>query len=208
LLSELSCGEQCAQLGRQLKNMFADIKICKLLHLSSLHKLDDEQRALFSEFLPLPITPHRFRKVLLRSVGIGGQSETTKQDFGMSTIHRFLHILVAEDSPINAKVIMTFLEQDGHRVTHVEDGQLACEALKSSQFDLVLMDMRMPNMDGIEATKTWRAHETDDQHVPIVALTANATPEDKNNCLAAGMDDFLSKPVNRDKLREILKRIA
>ena len=208
LLSELSCGDQCAQLGTQLKNMFSEIKICKLLHLSSLHSLDDTQRELFSEFLPLPITPHRLRKVLLRSVGIGGNAEAAKQDFGMSTIHRFLHVLVAEDSPINAKVIMTFLEQDGHRVSHVEDGRLAYEALKTNQFDLVLMDMRMPNMDGIEATRAWREHETEDQHVPIIALTANATPEDKNNCLASGMDDFLSKPVNRDKLREILKRIA
>ncbi len=208
LLSELSCGDQCAQLGKQLKNMFENIKICKLLHLSSLHNLDDAQRELFSEFLPLPITPHRLRKVLLRSIGIGASAETTKQDFGMSTIHRFLHVLVAEDSPINAKVITTFLEQDGHRVTHVEDGQLAYEALKTDQFDLVLMDMRMPNMDGIGATKAWRALETADQHIPIVALTANATPEDKSNCLASGMDDFLSKPVNRDQLREIIKRIA
>ncbi len=208
LLSELSCGDQCSQLGKQLKNMFTEIKLCKLLHLSSLHNLDDEQRELFSEFLPLPITPHRLRRVLLRSVGVGGNAEAAKQDFGMSTIHRFLHVLVAEDSPINAKVIMTFLEQDGHRVTHVEDGKLACEALGANQFDLVLMDMRMPNMDGIEATKAWRALETDDRHVPIIALTANATPEDKNNCLASGMDDFLSKPVNREKLREILKRIS
>jgi len=208
LLSELSCGDQCAQLGKQLLTMFPNIKICKLLHLSSLHNINDEQRRIFSEFLAFPITPHRLRKVLLGSVGIGIKTERAKDDFGMSTIHRFLHVLIAEDSPINAKVIMTFLEQDGHRVTHVDDGQKAVAVLKTNQFDLVFMDMRMPNMNGIEATKAWRAEETEDVHVPIIALTANATPEDKSNCIAAGMDDFLCKPVNRDKLREIVKRIV
>ena len=207
LLSELSCGEQCTQLAKQLKDINSDIKLCKLLHLSQLHSIDDKQKALFSQFMSLPITPHRLCKALLSSVGIEDKTESNTSKFGTTTISRFLHVLVAEDSPINAKVIMTFLEQDGHRVKHVENGRLAVDALKSDHFDLVFMDMRMPEMGGIEATKTWRAEETDDQHVPIIALTANATPDDRSNCLSAGMDDFLSKPVSRDKLREIIRGI-
>lgn len=207
LLSELSCGEQCSQLAKQLKDIDPDIKLCKLLHLSQLHSIDEKQKALFSQFMSLPITPHRLRKALLSSAGIEDKTKSKAGKFGTTTISRFLHVLVAEDSPINAKVIMTFLEQDGHRVKHVENGRLAVEALKLDHFDLVFMDMRMPEMGGIEATRTWRAEETDDQHVSIIALTANATPDDRSNCLSAGMDDFLSKPVSRDKLREIIKGI-
>jgi len=208
LLSELSCGEQCTQLAKQLKETSPELKLCKLLHLSQLHTIDEKQKAYFDHFLPLPITPRRLCKALLSCIGLSEQIENEAKELGTTTISRFLHVLVAEDSPINAKVITTFLEQDGHRVTHVENGQLAVDALKSGQFDLVFMDMRMPEMDGLEATRTWRENEKDDQHVPIIALTANATPEDKANCMSAGMDNFLSKPVNKEQLREIIRGIA
>lgn len=208
ILSELSCGEQCTLLAKQLKDRSPEIIVCRLLHLAQLHTINDEQKTLFDKFIPLPLTPRRLCKALLGSLGLYGDSENTEQHFGTTTISRFLNVLVAEDSPINAKVITTFLKQDGHRVTHVENGQLAVDALKSGQFDLVFMDMRMPEMDGIEATKTWRSEETNEQHVPIIALTANATPEDRNNCLSAGMDNFLSKPVSQDKLREIIKGLS
>ena len=208
LLSELSCGDQCTQLAKQLREMYPEVKLCLLVHLPKLHNITDEQKQIFDHFLPMPITPHRLRKMLLTSVGKEVDDPFETKNFGTTTISRFLNILVAEDSPINAKVITTFLEQDGHRVTHVETGKDAVDSLENNSFDLVFMDMRMPEMGGIEATTTWRANETDDIHVPIIALTANATPEDKSNCLAAGMDDFLSKPVSQDKLREIIKTIA
>jgi len=208
LLSELTCGKQCTQFARQLKGMYDGIKLCKLLHLSELHSITEEERGLFSQFLSLPFTPQRLRKALLSVAGLTSEADSDNKDFGTTTISRFLNVLVAEDSPINAKVITTFLQQDGHRVTHVENGKLALEALKNNTFDVVFMDMRMPEMDGIESTRRWRGEETDDKHIPIVALTANATPEDKNNCLSAGMDEFLSKPVSQEKLRELIRRIA
>ena len=204
-LSELSCGQQCNQLAKQLKQMSAEIKLCKLVHLSQLHTIDDSEKDLFDKFLALPITPARLKRALLSCVGIELEDDDLQTKMGTTTISRFLNVLVAEDSPINAKVITTFLKQDGHRVTHVENGKEAIDALGEGQFDLVFMDMRMPEMDGLEATRTWREHETDDKHVPIIALTANATPEDRSNCLSAGMDDFLSKPVSKDKLREIIR---
>ena len=69
------------------------------------------------------------------------------------------------------------------------------------------MDMRIPGHDGIETTRQWRKEELDGQHVPIVALTANATTEDKTRCLEAGMDDFLSKPVNQEQLRQLIQQL-
>lgn len=208
LLSDLSCGQQCSEFARQLKSMYGMIRVCKILHLSQLHGITDNERELYSQFLALPFTPQRLLKMLLSAAGVLSVADTDKKDFGTTTISRFLNVLVAEDSPINAKVITTFLQQDGHRVTHVENGKLALQSLKENPFDVVFMDMRMPEMDGIETTRQWRSEENDDQHVPIIALTANATTEDKNNCLSAGMDDFLSKPVSQEKIREIIKAIA
>ena len=116
-------------------------------------------------------------------------------------------ILVAEDSDINARVLMAFLEEAGHRVTRVRNGTEALAALASEPYDLVFMDMRMPEMDGLEATRRWRRTESGPR-LPIVALTANATPEDKSRCLDAGMDGFLTKPVSPERVLETLERLA
>ncbi len=115
-----------------------------------------------------------------------------------------LHVLLAEDSEINAKVITTFLRMDGHQVTHVTDGDQALRTLIKKPFDLVLMDMRMPGLNGIEVTRAWRKQEPNGQHTPIIALTANATTEDRKNCLSAGMDHFLAKPVSHDTLQAVI----
>ena len=118
-----------------------------------------------------------------------------------------LAILVAEDSDINALFLKTFLEKAGHHVEVVENGKLALEKLHSQDWSLVLMDMRMPEMDGLEATRAWREQETD-RRTPIIALTANATEEDKESCIEAGMDAFLSKPVSPDDLYAIIDKMA
>lgn len=115
-----------------------------------------------------------------------------------------LHILLAEDNDINAKVISTFLAQAGHTSDRVVNGEEALAQLKSQVYDLVLMDMRMPKLNGIDTTRQWRQLESYGQRMPIVALTANATAEDRQNCLSAGMDAFLSKPVTPEKLNQVL----
>lgn len=115
-----------------------------------------------------------------------------------------LHILVAEDNDINAKVITTFLSQAGHTSHRVINGEKALQEMQTQPYDLVLMDMRMPKQDGLTTTRKWRKIETPGKHLPIVALTANATAEDRENCLNAGMDAFLSKPVTPDKLNQVL----
>jgi len=119
-----------------------------------------------------------------------------------------LSILVAEDSPINAKVITAFLEEAGHQVTHAENGAVALTSLLNNHYDLVIMDMRMPEMDGLQATKKWRHHEDASKRTPIIALTANATQEDQQTCLNAGMDAFLTKPISKQKLYDVIEELV
>lgn len=117
-----------------------------------------------------------------------------------------LHVLLAEDTEIIAKVITTFLQQEGHTVTHVDNGRAALQTLQNNaNIDLVLMDMRMPEMTGLEVTRQWRAMETADQHIPIIALTANSTTIERNQCFEAGMDQFITKPVSQARLMEIIQ---
>jgi len=112
-----------------------------------------------------------------------------------------LRILLAEDNAINALLTRTLLEADGCVVETVEDGALAVDAVKNNNYDLILMDMRMPNMDGLEATRKIRAmggKRADD--LPIIALTANAFDDDRNACFDSGMNDFMTKPVSAEEL--------
>ena len=122
-----------------------------------------------------------------------------------------LSILVAEDNEINALLMRSLLTRLGHRAVIAIHGEAALEswlAAKSAgtPYDLVLMDVRMPRLDGIEVTKRMRAGEADQpgRRTPILALTANALVEDRYACFEAGMDGFLIKPLDREKLEEAL----
>ncbi|MEZ4334357.1 MAG: ATP-binding protein [Myxococcota bacterium] len=117
-------------------------------------------------------------------------------------------ILVAEDNPVNTEVATAMLRLFGHAVESVGCGRAAVEASEGGAFDLILMDCQMPEMDGFEATRVIRAREarTGAVRVPIVALTAHAMSGDREQCLAAGMDDYLSKPFTRSALAGVLER--
>jgi len=116
------------------------------------------------------------------------------------------HVLLAEDNVVNQKVACRILEKLGYRVDVAADGQAAFEAWQSGRYHLILMDCQMPVMDGYETTRKIRAQEGDRQHVPIIALTAHAMKGADNECRAAGMDDYLSKPIDRDELQNALNR--
>jgi two-component system sensor histidine kinase/response regulator len=116
-------------------------------------------------------------------------------------------ILLAEDNLVNQKVAVRFLEKLDFRVDVVADGQAALAAWQSGHFDLILMDCQMPNMDGYEATREIRRLEEGKRHIPIVALTAHAMKGAEEKCRAAGMDDYLTKPIDRGKLEACLDNL-
>jgi signal transduction histidine kinase/ActR/RegA family two-component response regulator len=119
-----------------------------------------------------------------------------------------ISILVAEDNAINRRLITKVLESAGHRVVSVANGKEAVNTFATEIFDLILMDMEMPDMDGLEATRTIRQHEPPDSHIAIYALTAHTSTADRERCFGAGMDGFISKPIEIDDVLEIVARVA
>jgi signal transduction histidine kinase/DNA-binding response OmpR family regulator len=120
-----------------------------------------------------------------------------------------LRILLAEDNEVNQKLAVRLLQRQGHSITIAENGQEAVVQFRTHAFDLILMDVQMPTMDGFEATAAIRADETTrGSHIPIIAMTAHAMKGDEERCLAAGMNDYLPKPINTAELMKKVESIA
>jgi CheY-like chemotaxis protein len=123
--------------------------------------------------------------------------------------HAVLRILVAEDNAVNQRLILRLLEQRGHHVVVVGNGRETLDALERDTFDVVLMDVQMPDMDGFEATAEIRKKEMEsERHQIVIALTAHAMKDDRERCLAGGMDDYLSKPIRPQELDAVLEKYA
>jgi CheY-like chemotaxis protein len=122
---------------------------------------------------------------------------------------RTVRVLLTEDNVVNQRVAVRILEKAGYSVITANNGREALEALQEQEFDLVLMDVQMPEMDGLEATTAIREKEkiTGD-HIPIVAMTAHAMKGDEARCLAAGMDGYISKPIRAHDLLELVEKHA
>ncbi|PZO40056.1 MAG: histidine kinase [Pseudanabaena frigida] len=118
------------------------------------------------------------------------------------------NILLAEDNPVNQKVAMRVLNHLGYQADVVSNGQEVIKAIASKSYDLILMDIQMPEMDGLEATQYIRDLEKASQQLPIaiVAITANATHDDQYVCRKAGMNDYISKPIQIEKLKKIIQQ--
>jgi signal transduction histidine kinase/ActR/RegA family two-component response regulator len=130
--------------------------------------------------------------------------EVTPPTAGILALSTSLRILLAEDNLVNQRVAMTMLGKMGHRITLATNGLEALEQWRKSDFDLILMDVQMPEMTGLEATTQIRREEAIGAHVTIVAMTASAMSEDRDRCLAAGMDDFISKPVSYKGIEQVI----
>ena len=134
------------------------------------------------------------------------KSQTTEQPTSASSDS--LKILAAEDNLVNQKVLAAMVNSLGHQITMVNNGQEALDALETESFDLILMDMQMPVLDGVSATRAIRERPEPTRDITIIALTANAMEGDRERYLAAGLDDYLSKPLQRTELAQTLERIT
>jgi len=165
-----------------------------------------------SAYLMKPIRQAELREAIIRTLG------THEQKGAHALITRYslsetgetvssLRILVAEDNPVNQKLAARLLEKRGHSVSVVANGHQALDALDHGDYDLVLMDMQMPEMDGFEATGEVRRREKrTGRHMPVIALTAHAMKGDRERCIEAGMDGYLSKPIRAQDLDEVLAK--
>ena len=135
------------------------------------------------------------------------QHESASPSFANSGTSR--RVLLAEDNPVNQTLATRILEKLGHKVKVANNGKEAVQHALTGEFDVVLMDVQMPDMDGLEATAAIRADEAGTtRHLPIVAMTAHAMKGDREKCLSAGMDGYLSKPIRIDDLRQTIRDVA
>jgi two-component system, sensor histidine kinase and response regulator len=138
------------------------------------------------------------------AIGVHTPATTVTPPAGITAPSLSLSILLAEDNLVNQRVAMGMLGKMGHRITLATTGLEALEQWRQSNFDLIFMDVQMPEMNGLQATIQIRQEEATGDHVPIVAMTASAMSEERDRCLVAGMDDFISKPVSYKVIEEMI----
>ena len=161
-------------------------------------------------YLVKPIhRPDLLRAVRLALGNAPGQQPSLITRHSLRESRRKLSILVAEDNAVNRTVIVSFLQKMGHGVTVAEDGEQVLALVKQQHFDLLFMDVRMPKLDGLSATRELRRQEQKlGGHLPVIAMTASVLPEDRESCLAAGMDTYISKPVGFDAVQDEIERLC
>ena len=186
-----------------------------IMMLSSAGRQEDAIRCReigISAYLTKPIHRSLLLSTIKRAMG---SSQIRPRWRGRRTLpepqpgQRRLRILLAEDNLVNQRLAARILEKVGHEVVVVDDGQQALDAAATQQFDLVLMDVQMPHVSGLEATATIRsAEQLTGKHLPIVAMTAHAMSGDRERCQESGMDDYIAKPIDRDRMLEVIDRLT
>ncbi|MEI6385655.1 MAG: response regulator, partial [Spirochaetota bacterium] len=187
----------------------AELRTIKLAIMSSTWKRGDAARYAglgFSGYLNKPPAELELRECLATAAANGEPDELISLPSTEAPLARKARILLVEDNQTNQLVATKLLERMGHRVDAVANGREALEALAGIPYDLVLMDCQMPVMDGFEASRAIRKLAGPIRTIPIIAMTANAQPEDREHCLEAGMDDYLSKPVEPHRLAAAIER--
>lgn len=199
------------ELARRIREL-PDLNGAVVMMLSSAHHLEDAEKcrvAGVERYLVKPV----FQDELLRAILQAADKLDARAEQPLRGSHPpipdrvgpGLRILLAEDNPVNQKVTVKVLEKYGHSVTVAQDGNEAVALALRQTFDLILMDIQMPHMDGYEATSAIRESERQSgRHIRVVALTAHAMNADRERCRAAGMDDFISKPIH---LADLLQKV-
>jgi two-component system, sensor histidine kinase and response regulator len=181
-----------------------------VMMLSSAGRYGDSARCRefgVAAYLVKPVSPADLLRSIVGVLGKASSPAPARVEHPASepTIGR--RILLAEDNQVNLHLALTILKRAGHTVTVARTGREALDAFMADSFDVILMDVQMPEMGGFEATQLIRAHEQHfGGHVPIVAMTAHALKGDRENCLAAGMDDYISKPIVRAELLRLVQK--
>jgi CheY-like chemotaxis protein len=194
---------------------------CIILMLSSGDKLGDVARCRrlgVSAYVVKPVRRAELKPVIIDALKVScGQS--SKQRFATPLVgiedaalakagSASVRILLVEDNVVNQHLGRRILEKAGHKVTIVSNGREALATWGRQRFDVILMDVQMPEMNGFEATKAIRRHEADGQRIPIIAMTAHAMEGDKARCLEAGMDDYIAKPIIPGELLALIQAHA
>ena len=186
-----------------------------IMMLTSAGRRGDAKRCSalgISAYLLKPVRQSELCEAIMRVLARQGKTAespliTRFSLHGARNTSETLRVLVAEDNPVNQRLAMRLLEKRGHEVSVAGNGREAVEALQGGSFDLVLMDVQMPEMDGLDATATIRKNEASGgKHQYIVALTAHAMKGDQEKCLAAGMDDYLTKPIRAQELEATIEK--
>ena len=189
----------------------ATTKLVLLTSVGQRGESDAAQQAGFAAYLTKPVRQSHLYDCLLTVLSTPGQLSpvplVTRHRLAEAQAQCRARILVAEDNVVNQKVAVRLLEKLGCRVDVVANGREAVEALAHLHYDVVFMDCQMPEMDGFAATAALRSHEVQSSgHLPIIAMTANAMQGDRERCLAAGMDDYVSKPVKGEDFHMLLQK--
>ncbi len=203
-----------AEMAEKIKEKLGKSKTPEIIYLSpskATIEILKVKKGEKQEFLTKPLLQNNLKKFLISR--FGNQVDVKKieqaQHITEQQVGRKLNILVAEDQIINRKIVIQLLEKKGWIVKAVENGKIAYETATTQRFDMILMDVQMPEMDGFDATRNIRIAEKDKSyHTPIVAMTAHAMIGDKEKCLAAGMDYYITKPVNPNELYETIERFT
>ena len=186
----------------------------KILLLSSAASLDEGRRCQelnIDGYIRKPLSPQELRfameLVMRGSAGAAPVSLLTTMHADQSGVPRQRRVLLAEDNAINQRLVLGLLSKWGYAVDVAENGRVAVMQFQSAHYDVILMDMQMPEMGGVEATIEIRKIEHGHSRIPIIAMTANAMLGDKERCIEAGMDHYLSKPIKSDMLKDLLDQV-
>jgi two-component system sensor histidine kinase/response regulator len=189
-----------------------DLGTKTILMLSAADRLAFKEKCLETAYdgvLEKPISQSNLFDAIATTLGVATFDSTRGSELkGAKPPERILNVLLAEDTPANRKVVERVLAKRGHSVTAAGNGREAVDLFHQNEFDVILMDVQMPSMDGFQATDAIRKYEEEHaaaSRIPIIAMTAHAMVGDRHRCLAAGMDDYISKPINIRRLIELVE---